>query len=294
MSGIDFEDYRQSENLAPFIVARHLVNDDPSLQLVRLQQPAGDFSDPPLNDLAITVSLSAHRTQYRNGDFRFSGRAEPGRWTLIQRGEPNSIVIDDPNRFKAILVKGELADDLLARMFDGAPPDLARLNATQDSPLVPALIDRLWQLSTPGDNEDLTALYRDSVLVCLLGELALLAGRHTMQARGGLAAWQRKRVRDYLETYFARDIQLIELAGICGLSPDHCARAFKQSFGVTPQRYQMVLRLKRAQRLLEDTDLPVAEIARLVGYKLPQGLIRLFLREIRVTPQRYRRAFERP
>lgn len=289
MDGVDFDDYRLTDGVAPFIAAHQLVADDPAVQLIELHQPAGDFSDPPLNDLVITVGLSMHRTSYRNGSFRFSGTAVPGQWSLLARGEANAIVIDDSNHFRALAVDGLLADTLLDRMFDGRPPDIAKLHAVQASNGVPQLIERLWRLSSGSHASAITTLYRDSVIVTLLGELAALNGDAARLTRGGLAPWQERRVNDYLQANFSRDITLLELASLCSLSPDHFSRAFKQSFGVAPQKYQMLLRLNAAQTLLLQPDLSIDTVAVCVGYKGQAGLNKLFIRELGVTPLNYRR-----
>ena len=106
---------------------------------------------------------------------------------------------------------------------------------------------------------------------------------------GGLAPWQVKRAIGHLQDHLARDVPLAELSAVTGLSPFHFARAFKQSVGKPPHAYQLGLRVERAKRLLAETDLPVTEIASLVGYEAPQTLARAFQRAMGVTPTAYRR-----
>jgi AraC family transcriptional regulator len=56
------------------------------------------------------------------------------------------------------------------------------------------------------------------------------------------------------------------LAGVARLSRFHFSRAFKQSEGVTPQKYLIQSRIKRAMELLAGSDLPLSEIALAVGF----------------------------
>jgi transcriptional regulator GlxA family with amidase domain len=55
------------------------------------------------------------------------------------------------------------------------------------------------------------------------------------------------------------------LAGVAGLSMHHFARQFKQSAGVTPHIYLTQKRVERAQEMLVQTNLSLAEIAFAVG-----------------------------
>ena len=64
--------------------------------------------------------------------------------------------------------------------------------------------------------------------------------------RGGLPAWQQKRVMEFIEEHLAEEISLAALAELADLSLYHFARAFTQSFGVPPHRYHMARRMVRA------------------------------------------------
>lgn len=293
MAAVDFETHLASEVVAPYLVARLVggagAPEAAPVHLVQLAQPAGDYSDPPLADLVITAGLSAHRTSYRNGNFRFSGQALPGQWSVFARGEANAIVIDDPSRFIGVAIPAAVVDPLLDRLWPDHRTGLGRLESLQTSPLVPQLIERLWDRAAAGLAEDAGRLYCDGLVTVLLGELMHAGRTPAPPFRGGLASWQVRRVTDYLEARFDTDIALGDLAALCGLSDDHFARAFRTSFGMPPYRYQLRLRLERAKALLADPALPVATVAALVGFPRAQGLTRLFLRELGVPPLRYRR-----
>lgn len=57
-----------------------------------------------------------------------------------------------------------------------------------------------------------------------------------------------------------------ELAALVGLSARQLERRFKAELGVTPIRYYLWLRINRAHRLLQQTDLSVAEVASCAGF----------------------------
>jgi AraC family transcriptional regulator len=106
---------------------------------------------------------------------------------------------------------------------------------------------------------------------------------------GGLAAWQSKRVTDYLKAHTSKEVTLAELAAIANLSPYHFARAFKQSTGLPPHKYQIMLRIERAKDLLADSLLPISDVSTVVGYEDQSYFAKWFRRIVGVTPSDYRR-----
>src|SRR3979490_1310543 len=85
--------------------------------------------------------------------------------------------------------------------------------------------------------------------------------------RGGLPAWQQKRVMEFIEAHLAEEISLAALAELAGLSVFHFARAFTQSFGVPPHRYHMARRMARARSLLQMPTLSVTQLGAQIGFR---------------------------
>jgi transcriptional regulator GlxA family with amidase domain len=75
------------------------------------------------------------------------------------------------------------------------------------------------------------------------------------------------------------------------MSPRSFARRFKATTGTTPHVWLLGRRLAAAEALLEDTDAPVEEIARLVGFGTAAGLREQFARRRGVSPRAYRQTF---
>src|SRR5258708_20005857 len=78
--------------------------------------------------------------------------------------------------------------------------------------------------------------------------------------RGGLPAWQQKRVAEFIEEHLAEAISLAALAKLVDLSLYHFARAFTQSFGAPPHRYHMARRMDRARSLFPPPPPPATHI----------------------------------
>jgi AraC family transcriptional regulator len=64
---------------------------------------------------------------------------------------------------------------------------------------------------------------------------------------------------------------------------------FKEATGLAPHRYVMQSRMERAKTLLTDTDLPVNEIAHLVGYASHGHFSTIFAQFTGQLPAQYRK-----
>ena len=107
---------------------------------------------------------------------------------------------------------------------------------------------------------------------------------------GGLTPRSLQRIRNYVEEHLAENIELTVLANIAGLSKWHFARAFKQSVGITPHLYLIHRRLEKAQQLLAETDLSLAQIALRSGFSDQSHFSRRFRILLGVTPTSFRRS----
>ncbi|MCE9670958.1 helix-turn-helix transcriptional regulator [Myxococcus stipitatus] len=86
------------------------------------------------------------------------------------------------------------------------------------------------------------------------------------------------------------ELGLGDLARIAGLSPYHFLRVFKRETGVTPHRFLLQTRVRRALELLRDTSRPVTDIAFDVGFGDLSNFINTFRREVGASPARFRKA----
>jgi AraC-like DNA-binding protein len=108
--------------------------------------------------------------------------------------------------------------------------------------------------------------------------------------QGGLPAGTVRRLREYVDVHLNESINLAMLAAVAGLSMHHFAREFKQSFGVTPHHYLTQKRVERAQEMLAQTDLSLAEIAYATGFSDQSHLARHFRHMLATTPREFRRS----
>jgi transcriptional regulator GlxA family with amidase domain len=86
------------------------------------------------------------------------------------------------------------------------------------------------------------------------------------------------RAQDHIEAQFASPLPLAEIASKCGVSERTLTRRFAGATGVTPLRYQQLLRLERAEHLIGH-GATVETAARIVGFQDARMLRRLRARE---------------
>ena len=101
-----------------------------------------------------------------------------------------------------------------------------------------------------------------------------------------------KRMRlflDYIETHYAENITLDDIAACASVSRAECLRCFKKSMQMTPYQYLIELRLAKAAALLRQTDEPVGDIALNVGFQQSSHFGKFFKAKTGMTPLAYRK-----
>ena len=96
------------------------------------------------------------------------------------------------------------------------------------------------------------------------------------------------RVKDYIRTYFQRDLTLVELAEVAGLSRSHLTRLFGAAFNVPPHVYLNAVRIAHAQNLIS-LGTPLALVAVESGFADQSHFTRRFKGSVGVAPADWRR-----
>ena len=94
--------------------------------------------------------------------------------------------------------------------------------------------------------------------------------------------------KDYMDTYYTRDIDLETVSHVSLLSMSHFKRLFKEYYGINPHEYIVNKRLEKAKELLSYSDLEVRNICTEVGFENPSSFIRLFKSRYDRTPSSFR------
>lgn len=95
---------------------------------------------------------------------------------------------------------------------------------------------------------------------------------------------------DYIHENYASIINEAELAKVAHISINHLIRVFKADMNMTPYQYLMNYRIKKAQKLLQSTELSISAIAESVGFLNPTYFCNVFKRysDAGLPPKKYR------
>lgn len=97
-----------------------------------------------------------------------------------------------------------------------------------------------------------------------------------------------EKIRRYIDSSYARDFSLKELADELHVSRYYASHVFSKAFGTSPIRYRTLRRIGEAQSLLTSTDESVTSIASIVGYDDPNQFSQAFTKIVGMPPSKYR------
>ena len=95
------------------------------------------------------------------------------------------------------------------------------------------------------------------------------------------------------EANLEQSIAVPDLARRAHMSVRNFSRRFTDETGATPLAWILKQRLRRAQELLETTDLPLGDVALTCGFATVETMRHHFRRELGTSPTLYRSTFSR-
>ena len=98
-----------------------------------------------------------------------------------------------------------------------------------------------------------------------------------------------KEVKQYVRNHMADDLNVTRIAEIMHFNPQYLARTFKAETGQGILEYITTERIEAAKKFLVETNIPIKEIASLVGYQDYAYFTRVFKKETGVSPKQYRK-----
>jgi len=132
-----------------------------------------------------------------------------------------------------------------------------------------------------------SALYVEAVAtqlaVHLLRNYASVTFREP-NGKGKLSPAQVRRLTEYIDGRLHEQLNLERLAAVAGMGVWTFTRHFRESFGRTAHTYIIEQRIDRARRLLEQSDLPIKEVAAACGFADQAHMTRAFQTHLHTTP----------
>ena len=223
-----------------------------------------------------------------NSDKLMPYQSEPGGFDVVPQGSTYRSI--ETTGFCIILAyKQAIADRIMAEYTDEAALEFipGQVQArTKGSGLAQALQAFFADAEHVGGS-----LYLESLATLIMGYV--IRHRSTLSGRlkrvpDHLTPKQLKAIVEYIQSHLHSELRLDQIANQVGISPYYLAHAFKATTGLSPHQYVLHCRLARSQRLLRDTQLPIAAIAYEVGFGSQSHLTTVFRRMLQTTPGLYR------
>ncbi|MDD1015002.1 AraC family transcriptional regulator [Pseudomonas rubra] len=215
----------------------------------------------------------------------------PDKLCIMPAGSASHWVVNGSIRLAHLYISQEQFALGCISLLDREPRELQLQEATfLDDP---AQARRFRQLITLDWDEPAERLLTSSLAHEILDHAVLsqVGLRQGLRLKGGLAAYQRRQLSEYVEAHLDQPLTLGELAALCNLSEYHFARMFRTSFGLPPHQYLLARRLAKARQLLRHGQLPLGEVALLCGFASASHFSTRFRQALGATPGAYRAAF---
>lgn len=190
----------------------------------------------------------------------------------------------DPVELLLLAIRPELLNSVAAQMNSRRAVELIPRFHFRDE-LLRQLSLQLIAEFEQGSSPD--RFYVDSLKHTVLAHLIRNYSTNDVESvsgRHGLPQRRLNRVLDFIHSSLGETILVQDLATLAGMSPSHFLVMFRQSMKMSPHRYIMLRRLELAQELLQQSQLPIAEIARLSGFSDQSHLTRSMRRFMQITP----------
>lgn len=159
-------------------------------------------------------------------------------------------------------------------------------------PLLQQIGYALWhELEHPTSAGKLYAQTATQMLAVHLLHFYAKIGETIGEPTQGLTSRQLSRIKDFIQACLDQDLSLDALAQQVGFSPYHFTRLFRKATGESPHQFVLRQRVEHAQRLLVETDMPLADVAHVSGFANQSHLTRIFKQHYGMTPRVYRQDY---
>jgi len=211
--------------------------------------------------------------------------AAPGTCNLIAPGELHTghATSADGWTYRNLYVETTLMTVLLRSLDRQGPSDVRfKFPLVRDTVLAARLAHVFASLA-----ESNSQLQNESLLLSVVARLATdhLVPGHSLRDAGREHVAVR-RVKDWFEAHSEQNVSVHSLADLAGLSPYYLVRVFHKHVGIPPHKYQTIVRIHQARKLLR-SGAAVSEVAYRTGFCDQSHLNRCFKRTLGITPGKY-------
>lgn len=166
--------------------------------------------------------------------------------------------------------------------FFDCPLELSGKNISKSLP------EAWWKNFKSGARTDvLDDLNREAILRLLINPFIAEGIKKSPERQSAMERFEK--IITYIDANCHKQIKIAELAAMVFLQPTYFSNLFAKHFGVPPRRYIALVRINKAQHLLEHTKMSVKSIADEVGYEDELYFSRVFKQLVDISPTAYRR-----
>jgi AraC-like DNA-binding protein len=209
--------------------------------------------------------------------------------------------MDDILSALAASLRGLRRED--ASVCVGLPSDIDEAELETNRDLDDSVVRQLWRTLEVVDKKQnrLDEVYAGAVRLAIASRLLSLrsdrsiTGLPSPRGRGksALPRWRARRVVEYVDAHLGEPISLSDLGAASGLSRNYFAAQFRVATGLRPHEFLLRRRIERAQKMLVETNAPLAEIALSIGFRTQSHFSTVFKRLVGWSPYRWRDANKR-
>jgi AraC family transcriptional regulator len=253
--------------------------------------PRGDYPDPPMREYAlflITKGNAMSHFDYGNG--RKSVHCRPGTIGLAPPEVAAQYTVDGSLGYVGLTFPMDTVARFFRENYGRSTNCLNRLHEqTFECDAIAALL--LTIAAEAASNRLQIDIVADSMLLTILNLLDIKARpSRPRPSAPRLSSDQHRRITDYVLENLGRPIRLAQLAILLDISEAHLVRAFKATLGMTPHRFVISERVKKACSMICETSAPLAEIAADTGFASQSHMSDTFRKHVGIPPGELRRA----
>jgi AraC family transcriptional regulator len=254
----------------------------------RYQHPPAEFEAPALSEHLIWVNLAGPtKVKWKVDGQSADGQIVPGQISVLSADKTNEWWWDGRPDVLHVYLKPAFLDEI-ALQAEVRNVELIDHFGVDDPPIRQICFTILKELTSIGFAGRLYGDFLAQALAVQLLRRHCVFGARLAEAPSALPAYKLRRALEFIEAHLAEDICVSTIAEAVSVSTYHFAHAFKRATGSAPHQYLVKRRIERAKDLLRQTDLPILEIAMLVGFSTQNHFTTVFGKVCGATPKQYR------
>ncbi|MGL5430782.1 MAG: AraC family transcriptional regulator [Vibrio sp.] len=248
----------------------------------------------PAELITLPSHMACHDHSYTQIVIGLKGQAEfevRGMGNIVGPGQGCVVTSGSDHSFGGVVGQSDILVLNMPTPSDDDPLLLRKLNELAASEIyfqldgqIQRLIQMLVQeMQANPDDLLLGRACNDTVVALLQRHISALATAHK-ESRFNIDVVDR-----YIEQHLTQRISVAQLAGSVFLSESQFHVLFKEQMGVTPHQYVLNKRIEMAQKLIEQGQLNLGQIAALTGFANQSAFTHTFAKLQGISPSQYKR-----